>query len=285
MSGWLKVPAQCKAITPRACQRCLQTPAQGKCISCASNSKLKMSLLDQVYPGGYVLQGQDGCAACYNTTHPDRCTECIFNNKPCAACTTLTPDKTQKVDVLKCIDCSNKYGSSYTTTCTSCAMLAAQPGAVDQCLACVARASKVACAESTWPPTCWNPEGATSVCATCATTAKDYETCVKCVERKPYSDSCSGCGSLQDANQQKKCYDCVKTAGSPTSACYDCISYLKDPKQVDQCYACIANPKTTPEGRQWCFGCQNWCNTYDLRAKCNTCLQTKADNYVGACAC
>lgn len=31
--------------------------------------------------------------------------------------------------------------------------------------------------------------------------------------------------------------------------------------------------------------CQNWCPTYDTRAKCNACLATKQDAYMTACAC
>eukprot|EP00878_Enallax_costatus_P020676 GHUV01021865.1.p1 GENE.GHUV01021865.1~~GHUV01021865.1.p1 ORF type:complete len:402 (+),score=42.22 GHUV01021865.1:502-1707(+) len=285
VSGWISIPSQCKGTTPRACQRCLQTPAPDKCITCALNPKLKISLLDQVLGGQYPLQAYDGCGSCYSTTNPDKCSDCLFNKKACAACATLTPQLGQKVDVLKCIDCSNKYGPTYTNACTECAELDAKQGAVDKCLGCVARASKVACSDNGWPTTCFNPATGSGVCATCASTAYDYETCVKCVERKPFSQDCGSCGTLSDAVQQTKCYNCVKTATSYTTACFDCINYLKDSKQVDQCYACVANPKTSAEGRQWCFGCQNWCNTFDTRGQCNTCLHTPAANYIDACAC
>lgn len=285
ISGWVKAPSQCKGTTPRACQRCLQTTAPDKCLTCALNPKLKISLLDQVSSGGSSLQAYDGCGSCYSTSNPEQCTDCLFNQKACAACATQTPQPGQKVNTLKCIHCSNKYGAAYTNVCTQCAALDGKPGAADKCLACVARASKVACSANGYPPTCWNPESASSACATCASTAANYETCVSCLEHRPYSSDCETCGSLSDVAKQTKCYNCVKSAKSFTTACSDCLNYLTDSKQVDQCYACVANPKTSAEGRQWCFGCQNWCNTYDTRGKCSTCLQTPTANYLDACAC
>lgn len=150
--------------------------------------------------------------------------------------------------------CSTKYGANYSTPCVSCAALGAQPANVQKCMGCIARASKVACSDTGYPRTCWNPQNSGSDCASCTTDAKDYETCVSCVARKPYSDSCVSCSFLKDAAKQAKCYNCTKAAGLGGTTCYDCLNYLTDAKAVDQCLSCATNTKAPVDGRQWCFG-------------------------------
>jgi hypothetical protein len=151
--------------------------------------------------------------------------------------------------------CSIKYGANYSTPCVTCAALGAQPANVQKCMSCISRASKVACSDNSYPYTCWNPQnsGSTS-CSTCATSAKDYETCVACLERKPFSDSCVSCSFLKDATKQAKCYNCTKAAGLPGTTCYDCVNYLTDAKAVEQCHQCAMNTKAPVDGRQWCYG-------------------------------
>jgi hypothetical protein len=153
------------------------------------------------------------------------------------------------------LSCSTKHGANYSTPCVTCAALGAQPANVQKCMSCIARASKVACSDNSYPYTCWNPQnsGSTS-CSTCATSAKDYETCVVCLERKPFSDSCVSCSFLKDATKQAKCYNCTKAAGLPGTTCYDCVNYLTDAKAVEQCHQCAMNTKAPVEGRQWCYG-------------------------------
>lgn len=211
--------------------------------------------MDSVLASVGVIGGPDGCGVCYNSTAPDKCTACLFGKKSCAACATEPDDPRMKMDVSTCIDCTNKYGSSYSSACVNCGALGASSGNVQKCLTCLQRASRVACSQTAWPPVCWNPEGAgTSSCATCVTSAKDFEACVSCLERKPYTDSCTSCALLPDAARQARCYACAKASNSPYSSCTDCLTYLTDPKAVDQCLSCVTNPKALAEGKQWCWG-------------------------------
>lgn len=151
--------------------------------------------------------------------------------------------------------CSTKYGANYSTPCISCAALGVQPASVQKCMGCIARASKVACNDNSYPYTCWNPQtsGSTS-CSTCASSASHYESCVSCVERKPFSSSCAGCASLGDAAKQATCYNCTKAAGLPGSTCYDCINYLTDARAVEQCAQCAMDTRAPADGRQCCYG-------------------------------
>lgn len=134
---------------------------------------------------------------------------------------------------------------------TSCSRLGAATGQVSKCLGCLEKASKVACSTVAFPQSCWNPETAGDVCKTCASTAADYSSCVNCITSRPYSDSCSVCGSLTGQALQASCYGCVKAAASPFTGCSDCLSYLKDAKAQEQCLSCMTNPQTTSAGRQW----------------------------------
>jgi hypothetical protein len=149
--------------------------------------------------------------------------------------------------------CSNKYSADYQSACVSCAGLGSQPGNVQKCMGCIARASKVACSDTN-PDKCWSPIMNGGTCLTCATSATDYETCVSCLERQPYSDSCGYCPLLEDAAQQAKCFNCTKVAGLPYSTCYDCMNFLEDETAVDQCRQCATNTQAPVEGRQWCYG-------------------------------
>ncbi|WIA30643.1 hypothetical protein OEZ86_000718 [Tetradesmus obliquus] len=261
VSGYIVAPAQCgPSISARACQRCITSKAPEPCITCAKSPQLKARLLDTVYGGIYELNPADGCGACYSSAAPEKCAACLYGKQPCAACA-LQPENpgalAARMDVAACIDCSTKYGANYSTPCVSCAALGAQPANVQKCMGCIARASKVACSDTGYPRTCWNPQNSGSDCASCTTDAKDYETCVSCVARKPYSDSCVSCSFLKDAAKQAKCYNCTKAAGLGGTACYDCLNYLTDAKAVDQCLSCATNTKAPVDGRQWCFGCQN----------------------------
>jgi hypothetical protein len=154
-----------------------------------------------------------------------------------------------------CDSCSTKYGANYSSPCISCAALGAQPTNVQKCMGCIDRASKVACSDTSYPYTCWNPQySGSSSCATCTTAANNYEACVSCLERKPYSDSCATCSLLKDAAKQARCYNCTRAAGLPGTTCYDCLNYLTDAKAVEQCIKCATNTKAPVDGRQWCYG-------------------------------
>eukprot|EP00879_Flechtneria_rotunda_P001367 GHRR01001518.1.p1 GENE.GHRR01001518.1~~GHRR01001518.1.p1 ORF type:complete len:400 (+),score=52.66 GHRR01001518.1:287-1486(+) len=289
VSGWVSIPPQCKGISPRACQRCLASDNLTECLKCANRATQGTTLLASVVAPSYQLANADGCATCFSgqTSQTGKCMECLYENKPCAVCALQTPSSgSQRMDVTACINCTTRYGAHFSGPCTSCAGLAATAGAVTKCMACVARASKVACDSTIYPAGCWNPTAAGgTVCSTCVTSASDYESCVNCVERKPYTDDCVNCASFADTTKQSKCYHCNKKAGSPTTGCSDCLNYIREASGVDQCYQCLMNSKTTAEGKQWCFGCQNWCNSYETRGQCNQCLTTNHSNYVDACVC
>eukprot|EP00882_Tetradesmus_deserticola_P016528 GHRQ01017658.1.p1 GENE.GHRQ01017658.1~~GHRQ01017658.1.p1 ORF type:complete len:482 (+),score=110.57 GHRQ01017658.1:712-2157(+) len=290
VSGYIVTPAQCGAsISARACQRCIASKAPQRCLACAKSTQLKARLLDAVKGSSYGLLPADGCGACYNSSAPEQCAACLYGKKPCAECALQAEsfgDPSARMNVAACVNCSAKYGANYSTACISCAALGKQAASVQKCMGCIARASKVACSNTSYNPTCWNPQrGGSTSCSACASSAADYESCVSCIERKPYSDSCAGCATLSDAAKQAKCYNCTKAAGLPGSTCYDCSQYLTDDKAVEQCHQCATNTKAPVDGRQWCFGCQNWCNTYDTRAKCGACLATKQEAYLQACTC
>lgn len=266
----------------RSCTRCIRSKDPANCLKCANNPAFKLGMLEGATYA--ALTKADGCSACYDSSNPVKCVECLKTNAPCAECALQQPDASIKMDVMGCIDCTQKHGAKFQAACTSCAYLAAKEEQLKQCLACLDAMKPVACDKTDYQSGCWNPAMSSGACSTCASRAQNFGTCLSCLKSSPYSNNCETC-ALLDASKQERCYKCAKDAAHPGSGCSDCLSYLSDAAQQQQCIECLANPKIGREGKQWCFGCQNWCSTFDTRAKCAACLATPQDAYMTACAC
>ena len=285
VSGVWSPPKECLGLPGRACLRCQTSSSPQLCLKCATNPAFKLSLL-----GGALARGMtkaEGCGSCYSSNQPDACVACLVGDAPCAGCALeARSDNGRTLDMASCIDCTSRLGGRYAQSCISCAALGSeQPQKVSNCLSCLDRMSKVACENTDYLAGCWNPAMKASSCATCASRASSYEVCVSCLLSKPFSDNCEACTTLADASKQAQCYKCSAAAAHPGSGCTDCLSYLAEPGQVQQCLDCLASPKTTTAGKQWCFGCQNWCSNSQGRAHCVACLGTKQDAHMQACAC
>lgn len=233
------------------------------------------------------LAKADGCSACVNSADPAKCVDCLTSNAPCADCALQQPaaDGTTTMDVSACVSCTRKHGETFKAACTSCALLGAKPQSLGQCMSCLQAMKPLASTSSEYMSGFYNPTLAPSACATCATRAQSFGTCMACLQSSPYSANCESCAGIQDASKQAACYKCSKESGHAGSGCSDCLSYLSDPAQQQQCMGCLTNLKLGKEGKQWCFGCQNWCNTFDTRAKCVACLGTPQTAYGTACGC
>lgn len=279
VSGVWSPPAECTGLPGSTCLRCKQSKSPQQCLACAANFKVS-PVEGALAP---TPSKADGCAACYSSTKAGACVACLTNNAPCASCALQRPSSSgSTMDVASCIDCTSKLGGRYAQSCVACAALGSQqPKQVLQCLSCLDRLSKVAC-DSTG---CWNPATKADSCAECASSASSYDTCVSCLLSKPFSDNCGACTTISDSSKQAQCFKCSAAAAHPGSVCADCLRYLQDAGQVQQCLACLQDPKTTPAGKQWCMGCQNWCNSSQGRSQCVACLGTMQNNYLQACAC
>jgi len=283
VSGVWSPPVDCAGLPGQACLRCQQSKSRQQCLACAANPAFKQSLLEGALSRGATKA--DGCGVCYSLDKPDACVACLSNDAPCASCALQVPSG-RTPDVASCIECTSKLGGKYAQSCIACAMLGSQqPQGVSRCLSCLDKVSKVACDSTDYQAGCWNPTTKAASCATCASRVSSFDTCVSCLLSKPFSNNCEACTTIADGSKQAQCYKCSAAAAHPGSGCTDCLSYLADPGQVQQCLDCLTSPKTTAAGKQWCFGCQNWCGNREGRAQCVACLGTKQDVYNQACAC
>jgi hypothetical protein len=283
VSGVWTPPAQCAGLPGSTCLRCQQSKSPLPCLACAASFKL--SMLEGAL--GPSLTKADGCATCCNSNKADACVACLTSNAPCASCALQLPSGNgRSPDVVSCIDCSKRLGPRYAQSCVACAALGSQqPQQVSKCLTCLDRMSKVACDSTGYLSGCWNPATKYSACATCASSASSYDMCVSCLLAKPLSENCEACTTITDSSKQAQCYKCSAAARHPGSGCTDCLSYLSDAGQAQQCIECLQSPKIGTEGKQWCFGCQNWCKDKQGRTQCEACLGTKHASYTQACAC
>ncbi|KAF8068398.1 kin-1 [Scenedesmus sp. PABB004] len=249
VSGAMVLPALCAsagaAVSAQTCAACLASRDAAGCLRCATAPQLQRGLLERVLAGPGALAPADGCAACFNLTGAARasCSACLLGGQPCAACALLTPSGRSGAapDVAACVDCVKGRGATWTGPCTSCAGLTALPGkpdAVARCMGCLSRAAGVACADASWPPRCFNPEGGSGggACAACVRDAADPEACVACVTRRPFSESCTACAGLRQPEAQARCYACARAAGTPYTTCADCLSYLTARADQDLCH-------------------------------------------------
>jgi hypothetical protein len=282
VSGFAKQPPECTGLPIRACTRCIRSKDPFNCLKCANYPAFKISMLEGAYSN--VLTKADGCSSCYDLSDPTKCLDCLAGNAPCAQCALQQPDASVKLDVTACIDCTQKHGEKFADACTQCSLLGAKPQQLKECFNCLDEMRPLACDKFDYQAGCWNPRAASGACVTCASRAQRFDTCLTCMKSTPYSDNCETCAVL-DSGKQETCYRCSKAAAHPGSGCSDCLRSLSDPGQLGQCLGCLADPKMGQEGKQWCFGCQNWCNTYATRGKCVACLGTPQDAYMTACAC
>jgi hypothetical protein len=284
ISGYTLLPAECAGLTIRACSRCSSSKDPAKCRQCAKDPALQLGLLEAARTQS--LSRSDGCSSCYDSVNPAKCVACLTSNAPCAQCPLLQPNTERggAVDVSACVDCAQKHGEKFTAACTQCASLGTKLQQVKQCMSCIESLKPLACDLSDYPPPCWNPMQAPSVCATCAASAANFGTCLACLRTSPFSLNCEACASL-DASKQDACYKCSKASVHAGSGCADCLTNLKDAAQLQQCVGCLTNLNIGKEGKAWCYGCQNWCGSFDTRAKCVSCLGTPQDAYMSACAC
>lgn len=282
ISGFTKPPPECTSISVRTCTRCIRSQDPFNCLKCANNPMWKVSMLAGALDPS--MGKADGCSSCYDSTVPDKCVECLTSNAPCAQCALEQPDAAVQMNVASCINCTQRHGQTFKSACISCSQLGAQPESVSQCNSCLEAMKPLACDKTDYNPGCWNPEVHSGACNTCASRAQSFGTCLACMKSSPYSGDCESC-ALLDPAKQDDCYHCAKSAAHAGSGCSDCFRDLSDPSQLQQCVGCLSNPKIGAEGKDWCYGCQNWCSTLDTRAQCIACLGTPQDTYWSACSC
>lgn len=112
VSGWVSGPRECEGLPARTCARCLAVKDQTDCLKCAkANLGKNANLLTSALLSGLTLA--DGCAVCFNTSQPSKCTACLSNNQTCGQCT-LQDTTNAAFDVMACINCNLKFGSKYS---------------------------------------------------------------------------------------------------------------------------------------------------------------------------
>lgn len=218
VSGYAKLPSECAGLTLRTCSRCASSKDPSSCRSCANNPSFKLGMLEGAQ--NLALGKADGCSSCYDSSNRAKCVKCLTDNAPCAECALQQPDASVKVDVGACIDCTQKHGEKYRTACTMCAFLGVKQMQVMQCMACLDVMKSVACDKTDWQSGCWNPNYQSNACATCASRASSFGTCLACMRCTPYSDNCELC-PLLDGSKQSECYQCSRKAASADSRCYE----------------------------------------------------------------
>jgi hypothetical protein len=266
----------------RACARCLQSHDPAKCLECAGKPAFQPGMLDSALNAG--LTKADGCASCYNASRPLVCLACLATNVPCGECALQQPDSSLTVDVSACVNCTMKHGDKFKTACMACSGLGKHPDQVDKCLRCLDTMRPLLCKGSEDDTNCWNAEFESGACVAYASWAEDFDICMACMQKSPYSGACQLCSQLNSC-KQAQCYQCVNAASHPGNGCYECLKYVEQPAQQQQCLACMANPTIGEKGKDWCYGCINWCNSYESRAKCIQCLGTPQENYWSSCQC
>eukprot|EP00775_Hariotina_reticulata_P008228 gene8228-8418_t len=112
VSGWVSAPRECEGLPARTCARCLAVKDQTNCLKCAkANLGKNANLLTSALLSG--LTPADGCAVCFNTSQPSKCTACLSDNQTCGQCT-LQDTTNAAFDVMACINCNLKLGSKYS---------------------------------------------------------------------------------------------------------------------------------------------------------------------------
>ncbi|WIA10603.1 hypothetical protein OEZ85_010786 [Tetradesmus obliquus] len=129
------------------------------------------------------------------------------------------------------------------------------------------------------------PSISARACQRCIT-SKAPEPCITCAKSPQLKARLLDTvyGGIYELNPADGCGACYSSAAP--EKCAACL-YGKQP-----CAACALQPENSGAlaarmDVAACIDCrcQNWCPTYDTRAKCNACLATKQDAYMTACAC
>lgn len=277
MSGFTKQPPECAGMPVLTCARCLRSKDPSSCLKCASTPSFRVGPLE----GTQTLRPNkaDGCSTCFDSSAPEECVECLTSDAPCGECALMYPDPPLVFDVPACINCTKQHGGTFTVACRQCSFLGAQPQRVHQCMHCLEALAPGACNSTYFAP------GWANACAACASLDTGFDTCLACMESSPFRNDCEACASLSEVAKRDACYECARSAADVGSGCYECLSSPFDGPQMQQCVECVTSPKTPSHSKGMCYNCQNWCSTFDTRAKCVACLALPQDDYLMACGC